>query len=352
MRKFLQSLHIFVLFFLIFLNNYFIIYGLMFFLFISMIFYNLKFKPILFLYIIPIFIIEIFRIIFYQEFDLDFFNLIFILIISYIFANKFKNNNFIFILSTLIIFFSFFSFQLLQDFIPYSGNHFVRIIILALFLINFEKKSFFIEFLSLFILLHFSILSSSRSGILVSIICILVYLILFFIKKNILRFLFITTAAFIFFLIFNNISISVENIPNDLINPDLALKLTNEGVSSAGRENILFFINNELRFSSLLIGFPNHFIYNNFGFESHNSFIELFSYYGIFILILFIFISIYVAFLLIKYEYLMLFIFFLFILLRSIFDNFLFINNFDFTFIYFVCLLQSFNIKTNNNLNK
>ncbi len=343
MKKALTNIYVLILFILIFVNNFIVIYGLMmlmlFFIFVSN---NIKFKPIYFYFTIPLILVECLRLIYYQHFDNDFFNIVFILTVSFLYANCYVINYFIVIVSYLVLLFSLFFFQFLQELIPYSGNHVVRIIMLAVFIINSTKRSKLIEFSSLFILLFSSFLSSSRSGILISFISILLLFFLYFSNTFKFKVLVLTSFPLLLYLIFDLFISSIDSLPLDLLNPDLALKITNEGVSSYGRESIISFILVKLDLKSFAFGFPNHFIFNSFGFESHNSYLELFSYYGFFVLFLFIIISIYISFLLLKNGENMLFVLFVFILSRSFFDNFLFINNFDFTFIYFVCLINSF----------
>jgi hypothetical protein len=257
-------------------------------------------------------------------------------------ARNFVVTKFQVFISFLILILGIVVFDNIQDAIPYSDNHFIRLVLPAFVVLNLRYKSKYLEVSTLFLLLWFSFYSSSRSAILVSIFLLVFYFLFIFLKRFWISFIFLVVTFYIMFL---NVDALIPFFIDENLNADLALKLTNEGTGSFGRESILEFVLARLSYLNLFVGFEQHFIFKNFGFEAHNSFLELFSYYGILILVLFLLLVLYMSIQLYSRSNFMLFILFLLIFIRSFFDNFLFINNFDFTFWLFVLF---FSKKYNN----
>ena len=314
-------------------NGIFVYFCALIFLFFLSLHFSKKIPNLLLYFLFPIFPIEIIRLVYYRHFDLDFINLCLILVLCILSAKNYVITKFQVIFSIIIVISSFFVFDIIQEAIPYSNNHFIRIILPAILIINFRFKRRYIELGSLFYLFYFSYLSSSRSAMVISFMAILFYGLYHFVSNfSVSVFL---SMGIIYFL-YLNLDGVLGFFVNDSLNPELALKLLNEGTGSYGRESILEFVLNSLSFNNLFIGFESHFVFRNFGFESHNSYLELFTYYGFFILILFLSLTLYMSWMVYRSTDFIIFIFFIFIMLRSYFDNFLFINNFDFTFWLFV----------------
>jgi hypothetical protein len=314
----------------------------------SLLYFSKKIPNLLLYFLFPIFPIEIIRLVYYRHFDLDFINLCLILVLCILSAKNYVITKFQVISSITILISSFFVFDLIQEAIPYSNNHFIRIILPALLILNFRFKRRYLELGSLIYLFYFSYLSSSRSAMFISFVLILLYVLYHFVGNLSLSFFLLMGIMYFLYL---NLDVVLELFLNDSLNPELALKLSNEGTGSYGRESILEFVLNNLNIENIFFGFESHFVFRNFGFESHNSYLELFTYYGLFILILFIIITLYMSWkVYLSADYIM-FIFFIFIILRSYFDNFLFINNFDFTFWLFVLYFnRTRNFKFNTEL--